>query len=98
MKLNSREQAWQRRNEGKLKKESHPSYKKMQTKKSFEERLKDFKFVDPWSEEGLKIAEENAQKYGRAWWIFQGLPRKYGTTYEPTWIEQFRVEHVEEDV
>jgi len=89
MKLNSREQAWQRRNEGRLKKESHPTYKKMQTKEIFEERLKNFKSIDVWSEKHIAEREEFYKKFGRAWWIFCSVP--VVEKYQDQWINQFRV-------
>ena len=90
MKLTNREVAWQKRKHVK-KKEYHPTYARFgQYAGTLQERMKEIKTVDPYSEEGQKRQEESAKKYGRAWWIFTGKEMRYNR--EKTWIEQFHVE------
>lgn len=74
---------------------SHPTYnadyKKWGMKVGkIQDRIKLMKFIDPWSEEGIKQSEEFSKKHGRAWWYFQGVELRHNR--ELTWIEQFRVE------
>ena len=61
----------------------------LEFEKNFEERLKEFKSVDPWSKKGIQEREEFYEQYGRGWYWFAGVqnvPR-----YADQWVEQFRV-------
>lgn len=61
----------------------------LEFEKSFKERLKEFKSVDPWSKKGIQEREEFYKQYGRGWYWFAGVqnvPR-----YADQWVEQFRV-------
>ena len=58
MKLNKREKTW------------YDLYHKKSG--TIQERIKNFKAVDPYSKEGQALQEESAKKHGRAWWY----PRK----------------------
>ena len=85
MKLNSKEQAWiDRRKKGNI------EYVKWGQKPElrFQERMKQVKAVDPYSEEGKKLQEESAKQHGRGWWIFHGVNFRHKR--ERTWLEQYR--------
>lgn len=59
--------------------------------KNFKERNKNIKTIYPYTKEHYEISKEFSEKYGRAWWIFQGVkfrPKRK----RRTWIEQFRVQ------
>jgi|TARA_R110000765_G_scaffold121928_3_gene218299 hypothetical protein len=76
MKLNNKEQSW---------------YEKYHKKSgTIQERSKDYKAVDPYSEEGQKLQNDNAKKHGRAWYIFAGMNFRHNRV-KKTWIEQFYV-------
>jgi len=77
MKLNNREQAWQHRKQDNV------------IKESFEDRLKNFKSVDPWSKKAIEEREEFYKKFGRGWWIFCGV--SVVEKYENVWINQYRI-------
>jgi hypothetical protein len=55
---------------------------------SFEERLKNHKNVDPWSEEGIQEREDFANKHGRAWWLFND--KQVTNKYKNQWILQYQ--------
>jgi len=76
MKLNSREKAWIDKKDDII-------------KDNFEDRLKNFKSIDVWSEESIAEREEFYKKFGRAWWIFCSVP--VVEKYQDQWINQFRV-------
>tara|TARA_R110001632_G_scaffold35676_3_gene89951 strand:- start:130 stop:390 length:261 start_codon:yes stop_codon:yes gene_type:complete len=56
--------------------------------KNIWERSVNFKHVDPYSKEGMKLSEDSAKEHGRAWWIFAGIDFRHNRK-EKTWIEQF---------
>ena len=56
---------------------------------SFEERLETFKSYDVWSEESIAAREKFYKRFGRAWWIFCGVP--VVQRYENQWINQYRI-------
>ena len=62
---------------------------------NFQERLKKFKSVDPWSKKGLQEREEFYKTYGRGWWWFNDV--SFSPRYKDSWIEQFRVNSKERD-
>ena len=76
MKLNSREKAWIDRKDDKI-------------KDNFDDRLKNFKSIDVWSEESIAEREEFYERFGRGWWIFCGVP--VVEKYEDQWINQYRI-------
>jgi hypothetical protein len=61
----------------------------LKSESSFEERLKTFKSIDVWSEEHIAELEEFYERFGRAWWIFCGVP--VVQRYENQWINQYRI-------
>ena len=65
------------------------NYNPLKFEKSFEERLKNHKNVDPWSEEGIEEREEFYKLYGRGWFWFTDTG--FVPKYADSWIEQFRV-------
>lgn len=76
MKLNSREKAWINKKDDKI-------------ESNFEERLKNFKSIDVWSEEHIAEREKFYEKFGRGWWIFCNIP--VVEKYEDQWINQYRI-------
>tara|TARA_R110000868_G_scaffold65399_7_gene195690 strand:- start:26434 stop:26676 length:243 start_codon:yes stop_codon:yes gene_type:complete len=78
--LNNREKAWQTRN--------------VKPNETIQERMKEMTFIEPWSPEAIERAEEFASKYGRAWYIFQGVPIRHHRKHKQ-WIMQYYV--TEED-
>ena len=80
MKLTNREKAWEDR------KESSDDFI---IRENFEERLKNFKSIDVWSEEHIAEREEFYKKFGRAWWIFCGV--SVVEKYNEQWINKYRV-------
>lgn len=64
---------------------------------TIQERIKDFKSVDPYSKEGQKLQEDNAKENGRAWWIFAGVDIRHNRE-QKTWIEQFNRGRFEDGV
>ena len=79
MKLNKREKTW------------YDLYHKKSG--TIQERIKNFKAVNPYSKEGQALQEESAKKHGRAWWMFNAINfRSYRTS--KTWIEQFYVQGI----
>jgi len=67
-------------------KEAHPTHYKADG--DIWERNPNYRFIEPFSEEGRKREEISAKKLGRAWWWFTGIT--FRTHRELTWIEQFR--------
>ena len=76
MKLNNREKSWY-----------NLYHKKTGT---IQDRIKNFKAVDPYNKEGQALQEESAKKHGRAWYIFNGIGFRHNRVSK-TWIEQFYV-------
>tara|TARA_R110002096_G_scaffold118240_2_gene256034 strand:+ start:697 stop:963 length:267 start_codon:yes stop_codon:yes gene_type:complete len=76
MKLNKREKTW------------YDLYHKKSG--TIQDRIKNFKAVDPYNKEGQALQEESAKKHGRAWYIFNGMNFRYNRDSK-TWIEQFYV-------
>ena len=62
---------------------------------NFQERLKKFKIVDPWSKKGLQEREDFYKIYGRGWWWFNDV--SFSPRYKDSWIEQFRINSKERD-
>mgnify|MGYP003624926338 FL=1 len=56
---------------------------------TIQERTKYYKAVDPYSKEGQALQEESAKKYGRAWWMFNGI-----SFNKKHWIRQFYVQGI----
>jgi len=74
--MNSREKAW------------HNKSIRNKPKNSIQDRMKTMKFIEPWSKEAQERADDFAKKYGRAWWIFQGVTLRH-RKYKPQWIMQY---------
>lgn len=94
MKLNAKEQAWiDKRKKGMPTKSKQPLYTDYGAppKEPLEERMKKVIPIDPYSKEGQELQEANAKKYGRGWYIFQGMNFRYNRDSK-TWIEQYYVE------
>jgi|TARA_X000001388_G_scaffold57650_1_gene42891 hypothetical protein len=79
--MNSREKAW------------HENKKPRET---IHDRMKSMTFVDPWSKKGIQRSEEFAKKYGRAWWVFVGVPVNQ-KKYLNSWIMQFNIKENDEN-
>ena len=77
MKLNKREQVW------------YDLYHKKSG--TIQDRIKNYKAFDPYSKEGQLLQEANAKKYGRGWYIFQGMNFKYNRV-KKTFIEEYYVQ------
>ena len=83
MKLNKREQVW------------YDLYHKKSG--TIQDRIKNFKAINPYSKEGQKLQEDNANENGRAWWIFAGVDIRHNRE-QKTWIEQFNRGRFEDGV
>lgn len=73
--MNKREKAWL------LRKNIVPA-------ETIQDRIKNMKFVDPWSPEGIQEREDFAEKHGRAWWLFTDTARNTNK-YKDQWICQY---------
>lgn len=68
-------------------KKAHPTHYKCDG--DIWERNPNYRFIEPYSKEGMERQEESARIYGRGWWWFSGVA--FRTTLPPSWIEQYRV-------
>tara|TARA_B110000438_G_C15478617_1_gene506296 strand:- start:88 stop:354 length:267 start_codon:yes stop_codon:yes gene_type:complete len=68
-------------------KEAHPTHYKCDG--DIWERNPNYRFIEPYSKEGMERQEASAIQHGRAWWWFTAVA--FRTHRDMTWIEQFRV-------
>ena len=72
--MNNREKAWLNRKGDK-------------TPETIYDRMKNMKFNDPWSKEGIAEREAFSKKYGKAWWLF--TDNNSVEKHKDQWIYQY---------